>query len=75
MATWHQQKAGLSGLYAPHLTDWAVVVDPPGECAARIEFRLKRDAERYMRQANKKHSRGVTLVKPTREQIRTRGRG
>lgn len=47
MATWHQQRAGLAGLYARPLKGYAVVIDPPGECAARVDFRLKRDAQRY----------------------------
>lgn len=47
MATWHQQRAGLGALYAKPLKGHAVVINPPNECAARVNFTRKRDAQRY----------------------------
>lgn len=38
MATWHQQKAGLSGLYAPHWREWKVVDDKPNQFASAVCF-------------------------------------
>lgn len=69
MATWHQQKAGLVGLYTPHATSWAVVINPPNEAAGRIEFTTKRKAVRYVNHAKRNgHGRGTTLIAPTRYQ-------
>jgi len=56
MATWHQQRAGLSGLYAKPLKGHAVIINPPGECAARVDFRRKREAQRYAKRT------GGTLI-------------
>lgn len=36
MATWHQAKAGLAGLYRPHATGWKVVSDPAREMTSAI---------------------------------------
>lgn len=44
MATWHQLKAGLTGLYTPHAAAWKVVSDRPGELASVILFKTEREA-------------------------------
>lgn len=46
MATWHQAKAGLTGLYRPHATGWKVVSDPPGEFASAIVLTDQAEAEK-----------------------------
>jgi nitrous oxide reductase accessory protein NosL len=46
MATWHQQKAGLAGLYARPAKGYKVVSDAPGQFASAVCFARKRDAER-----------------------------
>jgi len=49
MATWHQKRAGMAGLYAPPAKGYAVVIDPPHGLACRVDFSRKRDAARYAR--------------------------
>ena len=67
MATWHQQKAGLVGLYTPSPKAWTVVINPPNECAGRIEFSTKRKAIRYVNHAKRNgYARSTTLIPPTR---------
>lgn len=60
MATWHQTRAGLSGLYRPDATAWKVISDRPGEFASAVLFRRKRDAERLARR------NGGALIAPAR---------
>lgn len=57
MATWHQQKAGLAGLYAKPRKGYRVVVNPPNEFAYAVEFNRKRLAERFARKF-----RGSTII-------------
>lgn len=67
MATWHQQKAGLIGLYTPSAKAWAVVINPPNESAGRIEFSTKRKAVRYVNHAKRNgYAQCTTLIAPTR---------
>lgn len=49
MATWHQTRAGLTGLYSPPLRGFAVIVDQPGRLAWRIDFEHRADADRLAR--------------------------
>ena len=49
MATWHQQKAGLVGLYNKPAKGYRVVVNHPHEMAYAVEFTVKRKAERLAR--------------------------
>ena len=60
MATWHQQKAGLTGLYSKPAKGYKVVIDQPGQFASAVEFSRKRDALRFIR--NCKKLRGETGV-------------
>lgn len=49
MATWHQERAGLAGLYALPVKGHAVVINPPHALACRVDFKRKADAARYAR--------------------------
>lgn len=49
MATWHQQKGGLIGLYDKPKRGHKVVVNQPGQFAYAIEFNVKRKAEKLAR--------------------------
>jgi len=49
MATWHQQKAGLFGLYAKPAKGYKCVTNPPNEFASAVCFNRKRDAEKFAR--------------------------
>lgn len=49
MATWHQERAGLAGLYRAPDKGHAVVINPPHGLACRVDFSRKRDAARYAR--------------------------
>ena len=60
MATWHQNKAGLSGLYCQHATSWKVVSDPAGGFASAILFKRKREAMRLAKR------NGGKLIAPAR---------
>lgn len=60
MATWHQSKAGLSGLYANDAKSWKVVSDKPGEFASAILFNRKKDAEKLARR------NGGMIIPPVR---------
>jgi hypothetical protein len=60
MATWHQSKAGLGGLYQPDANSWKVISDNPGEFASAILKRTKREAEKLSRR------NGGKLIPPTR---------
>lgn len=53
MATWHQQRAGLHGLYAAPARGYKVVHNPPNDCASAITVSRKRVA---LRLARKPHS-------------------
>ena len=69
MATWHQSRnpAALAALYVPHPTLWRVVINPPGECAAAIEFSRKRKTDAYVRHAKKHgHGRHTVAIPPAR---------
>ena len=48
MATWHQQRAGLQNLYAPHESKWKFVSDPPIDCAAAGLYDTEQAAKDYM---------------------------
>jgi hypothetical protein len=61
MATWHQRKAGLAGLYKPHKELWKVVIDPPGDFAFGFLETTKDGAEK-IRQAQ-----GGIIVPPNKE--------
>lgn len=45
MATWHQNRAGLGGLYRPHPTAWGVVINPPHGFACGYLKESKAEAE------------------------------
>ena len=48
MATWHQEKAGLASLYAPHETGFKVVMNSQGEFASAIVFNTVEQARAYV---------------------------
>ena len=48
MATWHQEKAGLASLYAPHETGFKVVMNSQGELASAIVFNTIEQARAYV---------------------------
>jgi NADH:ubiquinone oxidoreductase subunit len=48
MATWHQEQAGLVGLYKPHETGFKVVMNPRGEMASAIVFDTLDKARAYV---------------------------
>lgn len=60
MATWHQTRAGISGLYRPDPEYWKVVSNPPGEFASAVMYRRKRDAEKLAKR------NGGALIAPAR---------
>ena len=47
MSTWHQQKAGLTGLYARPTKGYKVIDDKPNQFASAVCFNRKRDAEKF----------------------------
>lgn len=47
MATWHQNKAGLTGLYEPHPTGWKIVHDRHGQMASSIVLGSAEEAAKY----------------------------
>lgn len=49
MATWHQQRAGLHGLYDVPKRGYKVVHNPPNDCASAITVMRKRVALRLAR--------------------------
>jgi hypothetical protein len=61
MATWHQRKAGLAGLYEPHSELWKIVIDPPGDFAFCFFETTREEAEKIS-----KAQRGI-IVPPNRE--------
>ena len=48
MATWHQEKRGLAGLYRPHESGWKVVCNRQGEFASAIVFGTQKQAQAYL---------------------------
>jgi hypothetical protein len=48
MATWHQEKAGLTGLYKPHETGFKVVINSRGELASALVFDTLDKARAYV---------------------------
>jgi hypothetical protein len=61
MATWHQRKAGLAGLYEPHSELWKIVIDPPGDLAFCFFETTREEAEKIS-----KAQRGI-IVPPNRK--------
>jgi hypothetical protein len=61
MATWHQRKAGLAGLYEPHSELWKIVIDPPGDFAFCFFETTREEAEKIS-----KAQRGI-IVPPNRK--------
>jgi hypothetical protein len=49
MASWHQNKAGVSGLYDPHPTGWKVITDRHNEMASSIILESKEAADTYVK--------------------------
>lgn len=72
MATWHQQKAGLQGLYVPHETKWKFVSNPPNDCAAVGLYDTKEQAEAYVaglrKHQGENYVRHCTIVPPNARQ-------
>lgn len=62
MATWHQERAGLGALYAPHETAWKVVMNPLGEMASAIAFPDIESARRYVAR------RGGAIIAPQKRE-------
>ena len=58
MATWHQEKAGLASLYAPHETGFKVVMNSQGELASAIVFNTIEQARAYVAR------RGGAIIPP-----------
>lgn len=48
MATWHQQRAGLAGLFTAHESKWKFVSNPPNDCAAVGLYETEQAAQDYM---------------------------
>lgn len=48
MATWHQNRAGVQGLYEPHPTGWKVVHDRHGHVASSIVLEDQASADAYL---------------------------
>lgn len=63
MATWHQQRAGLHGLYAAPTRGYKIVSNPPNDCASSITVMRKRVA---LKLARHKH----TVIVPAANKAR-----
>jgi hypothetical protein len=66
MATWHQQKSGVT-LYDE--SKFAVVIDPPNQCRATVLFFTRESAERYVDNYVSKHPANkpyTYILKPAR---------
>lgn len=48
MATWHQEKRGLAGLYRPDSKGWKVISNSQGEFASAIVFSTQAQAQAYL---------------------------